>query len=134
MFSRPKRPTHAIDMAPLIDVVFLLLIFFMLSSNFIEPSLPLKLPRASGETPPAQEALVVALNAAGVLQVAGQTVQMEEFESRLAEELQKRPGAAIHFRGDREAAYGDFVDLMDRARRIGASQFHLIHEPRPANE
>ena len=39
MFARPKRLTTSIDMAPLIDVVFLLLIFFMLTSSFPLPSL-----------------------------------------------------------------------------------------------
>ncbi|MFZ9965065.1 MAG: ExbD/TolR family protein, partial [Terrimicrobiaceae bacterium] len=47
MFARPKRPTLSIDMAPLIDVVFLLLIFFMLTSSFVPPSVPLTLPQAA---------------------------------------------------------------------------------------
>lgn len=131
MFTRPKRPTHAIDMAPLIDVVFLLLIFFMLTSSFIEPSLPLNLPQASGEPPSANESIVIALDAQGTLQIAGKTVPMESLEIELSQALKLRPESSVHFRGDRDVDYGVFVDLMDRARRAGATQFHLIHSPRP---
>ena len=45
-FIRPKRISLGLDMAPLIDIVFLLLIFFMLSSSFLNPALKLDLPQA----------------------------------------------------------------------------------------
>jgi biopolymer transport protein ExbD len=129
MFTRPKRPTHTIDMAPLIDVVFLLLIFFMLTSNFVPPSLPLKLPQASSAAVTPGEAVVVSLDAEGVVAIAGTPVTLENFETALKEALKVAGTTTVHFRGDRTAGYGDFVQLMDAARRAGAGQFNLLHEP-----
>ena len=130
MFRRPKRPTHTIDMAPLIDVVFLLLIFFMLTSSFAPPSLPLKLPSAAGENSTVRERLTVSVDAQGAIAIDGEGVSLEAFEGILRSKLAASGEKAVNFRGDRAVDYGIFVDLMDRARRTGASQFNLIHETR----
>lgn len=123
---------HTIDMAPLIDVVFLLLIFFMLTSSFVPPSLPLALPQASGEPGSPDIAVIVSMDAAGVLSIADQVVTPEEFEAKLTAALAEADTEIVHFRGDRESSYGRFVDLMDRAKSVGATRFHLIHDARPA--
>lgn len=129
MFARPKRPTHTIDMAPLIDVVFLLLIFFMLTSSFTRPSLPLELPKAAaGETRPA-EAVEVSLDVAGALMIDGEAVTAEAFDATLRQRLEKAGTQIVNFRGDRGVDYGRFVDLMARARQVGATQFNLVHDP-----
>lgn len=131
MFVRPKRPSHTIDMAPLIDVVFLLLIFFMLTSSFTAPSLPLKLPGASGTESEPRETLTVSVNREGDIAIAGEVVTLETFESILRDRLAVSNDKTVNFRGDRDLDYGIFVDLMDRARRTGATQFNLVHDPHP---
>ncbi|MGC1479688.1 MAG: biopolymer transporter ExbD [Chthoniobacterales bacterium] len=134
LFRRPKRPSHAIDMAPLIDVVFLLLIFFMLTSAFREPSLPLNLPSATGSPETPTEALVISVDAAGTIAIADRAVTLDAFSETLRATLDQRKNRTVNFRGDHTVDYGVFVDLMDRARQSGASQFNLIHDPRPVGE
>lgn len=131
MFVRPKRPSHTIDMAPLIDVVFLLLIFFMLTSSFTSPSLPLKLPGASAEGSEPRETLTVSVAEDGSIAIDGEIVTLDAFEESLRARLAGSAEKSVNFRGDRAVDYGIFVDLMDRARRTGATQFNLVHEPRP---
>lgn len=128
MFRRPKRPSHSIDMAPLIDVVFLLLVFFMLTSSFTPPSLPLSLPkaRATGETPP--PAPVVSIDASGVVALNGEVVDPAQLGTVLTPLLEAGAGKTVHFRGDRAVDYGRILDLMNRARLAGATQIHLIYE------
>lgn len=128
MFTRSKRPAHAIDMAPLIDVVFLLLIFFMLTSNFTPPSMPLKLPKSQEGAPTVGEAVIVSMDASGTLEVHGEKVTMDLFGAKLKEVLASVGTSTVHFRGDRAMGYGDFVELMDVARKSGAAQFNLVHE------
>jgi biopolymer transport protein ExbD len=131
MFARPKRQSHAIDMAPLIDVVFLLLIFFMLTSSFTQPSLPLTLPKASGEQPERSDAIVVNVDATGAITIASESIPLEQFEPSLRAAVAASQSGAVNFRADRAVEYGFFVDLMDRAGRAGASKFNLVHDPRP---
>lgn len=130
MFPRSRRPGLSIDMAPLIDVVFLLLIFFMLTSSFVPPSVPLALPRTEvrevGESP----RVVVSLDAGGRISIGGEVVEEAAFEEGLAAALEREGTAAVHFRGDTSVDYGIFLDLVARARAVGARQFHLVHQPR----
>ena len=130
MFTRPKRPTHTIDMAPLIDVVFLLLIFFMLTSSFTQPSLPLKLPTASNKEVPPTEPIVISMDRDWQIMINGNAVLEATFGEQLSQLLQNHPTGSVSFRGDRELDYGKFVSLMDQARQAGARQFNIIHEAR----
>jgi biopolymer transport protein ExbD len=128
MFHRPKRITTSIDMAPLIDVVLLLLIFFMLTSSFSLPSLQIKLPTAQGQPDSSPEVILVAVDAQGTISIQGQPVPLPLFEERLRVLASGQTDRKIHFRGDHGMDYGLFVELMDRARQIGFVQFHLVHE------
>jgi len=133
MFSRPKRPTLSIDMAPLIDVVFLLLIFFMLTSNFMPTSVPLNLPQASSKETSDSAKVIVSLDGEGRISISETLVTDGEFENLLKIELRKNATSVVHFRGDKSVDYGIFLQLMSRARASGAEQFQLVHDPLGAN-
>jgi len=133
MFSRPKRPTLSIDMAPLIDVVFLLLIFFMLTSSFMPPSVPLTLPQAASKDSSDSAKVIVSLDGEGRISISETPVADGEFEDLLKIELQKNATGVVHFRGDKSVDYGIFLQLMSRARSAGAQQFQLVHETLGAN-
>lgn len=130
MFTRPKRVTTSIDIAPLIDVVFLLLIFFMLTSSFSLPSIQMRLPTARGETDSNPSAIIVAVDAQGLITIQGSPVPLPLFEEKLRVLTDAQPDRKIQFRGDRGMDYGLFVELMDRARHIGIVQFNLVHDPK----
>lgn len=131
MFRRPRRPTHTIDMAPLIDVVFLLLVFFMLTSSFVPPSLPLILPEASAQPSDAPQVLIVSRTADGVLAIGDQVIDETSFVNALRQAISDSGTTTVHFRGDRSSQYGDFLSLMSKARAAGAVQLNLIHSPEP---
>ena len=129
MFTRPKRPTLSIDMAPLIDVVFLLLIFFMLTSSFVPPAVPLTLPKATSGAPSESAKVVVSLDQAGGISISEKPINDAEFETTLRAALDQNATTTVHFRGDTSVDYGVFLKLISRARNAGASQFHLVHDP-----
>jgi biopolymer transport protein ExbD len=129
MFTRPKRPTLSIDMAPLIDVVFLLLIFFMLTSSFAPPAVPLTLPKAGSGAPTETAKVVVSLDQAGGISISENPITESEFETSLRAALDQNATTTVHFRGDTSVDYGVFLKLISRARNAGASQFHLVHDP-----
>ena len=129
MFSRPKRTTLSIDMAPLIDVVFLLLIFFMLTSSFMPPSVPLTLPQAASKDSSDSAKVIVSLDGEGRVSISETVIADGDFENLLKIALQKNATTTVHFRGDKSVDYGIFLQLMSRARASGAQQFQLVHEP-----
>lgn len=130
MFRRPKRLTPGIDMAPLIDVVFLLLVFFMLTSSFNPPALPLVLPRASVSTEPPKPAPVVSIDSQGVIAVNGVPVAKEALADAIRATLEDGQ-RGVNFRGDRSVDYGRILELMAIARGAGAVQINLVYDPAP---
>lgn len=128
MFRRPKRPSHSIDMAPLIDVVFLLLVFFMLTSSFTPPALSLVLPKSAVTNEPPRPAPVISIDATGRIALDGEALSVEQFEAALKARLSEAGEKSVNFRGDRGVDYGVILDIMNRARASGASQINLVYE------
>lgn len=131
-FIRPRRISLSLDMAPLIDVVFQLLIFFMLSSSFLNPSLKLDLPKALTQDPPERDRLVLTIDRQGNIFVNTAKTSVAELKSRLSEKLISDPKKSIHLRGDENMPYRLFVQAMDIARQAGARQINIVHESEKA--
>lgn len=127
-FIRPKRVSARLDMAPLIDVVFLLLIFFMLTSSFLQPSIPLALPQAAAADEPPPAPVFVSVDESGLIYVNQEPVARAEFIAKLGAVLAGRDDQTVNFRGDRTMPYEVFVALMAEARQAGAVQFNIVHE------
>jgi biopolymer transport protein ExbD len=131
VFTRPKKISLALDMAPLLDVVFLLLIFFMLTSTFTPPSLPLDLPEAGGGVAAPLQPVVVSVSRGEEIAVNGVSVTLDSVVPVIREQLLLHGTGIVHFRGDRESSFGLFVRLMDLAREAGANQLQVIHQSLP---
>lgn len=128
MFVRPRRLKLTLDMAPLIDVVFQLLIFFMLSSSFITPNLPLVLPSVGVTAEVTDSApTVVSVDEEKRIYINQSEVSMVDFESALAAQLERSEEKSIQFRMHEERPYREFVGLMNLARKAGATQLNIVY-------
>lgn len=125
-FPRRARRRSAIDLTPLIDVVFQLLVFFILTSSFVQPSVRLDLPQGSvvdeAETRPVR----LEVDARGAFYVDGEMVAEDDLEDALRAALADGR-SAVRLTGDKAMAYGLFVEALDTARRAGAAHFDLVH-------
>ncbi len=127
-FIRPKKPSLSLDMAPLIDIVFQLLIFFMLSSSFLNPALKLNLPRAVQQDQREAEQVVVSVDREGSIYVNTLKTPKLELQAALQSKLAKNAKKSVHIRGDKDMPYKYFVEVMDIARQAGARQINIVHE------
>lgn len=127
-FIRPKRVSLSLDMAPLIDVVFQLLIFFMLSSSFFNPALKLNLPKAVEQDRREPERIVVSVSRSGDISVNSNSISITELKAHLEKELFSDREKAIHLKGDGEMPYRLFVQVMDLARQAGARHINIVHK------
>jgi biopolymer transport protein ExbD len=127
-FIRPKRISLALDMAPLIDIVFQLLIFFMLSSSFLNPALKFDLPQAVKYDHDEPQQVVVSIDRAGKIFVNTVETSMDQFKLLLESKLANNSKKSIHLRGDKNMPYQFFVQAMDLARQAGARQINIVHE------
>jgi biopolymer transport protein ExbD len=130
---RGRRP--AINVTPLIDVMFLLLIFFMVTSSFrSQPGMSVDLPRAA--TTEAQETgqVEVAVQRDGAHFVDGAVVSEGELAATLRARLEENPELTIVLRGDARAPYQAVVHALDIARQVGGSRFVLPMTPMGLDE
>ena len=127
-FLRPKKSDLSLDMAPLIDIVFQLLIFFMLSSSFLTPSMKLNLPKAVSTEKGDAQNIVVSVDKDGEVFVNTEKSSMDDLSAILQSRLANNEKKSVDIRGDREMPYHYFVDIMDKARQAGARQINVVHQ------
>jgi biopolymer transport protein ExbD len=120
-FRRPSSLKVAIDIAPLVDVVFLLVIFFAVSTTFLESSgLKLDLPTSSATVDRVAQELTVSLDADGRLEFDGELVERGALADLLRDALAERADKVVVLRADSTVDHGDVVALMDVIRGAGA--------------
>lgn len=133
-FPLPQRNTDPrIDISPLIDVVFQLLIFFVVTTTFLsDTGIPLELPEAaSGEEQAVQEELSVRIARDGAISLSGEVVSLTDLETRLRQEVERRPREALTIYGDGQVDYETIIKVMDVARRVQAPGIVLATDQPP---
>ncbi|MCH7783602.1 biopolymer transporter ExbD [candidate division KSB1 bacterium] len=118
-----KRRKILINITSLIDVLFLLLIFFMVSSTFIEqPGMDLQLPEAETSTLREIKDLVLQIQPDGVMFLNSRQVNWENLKAFLDEEFQQNTEAALILQADKEVKHGNVVRVMDIAQQVGITK------------
>ncbi|MCS5670837.1 MAG: biopolymer transporter ExbD [Vicinamibacterales bacterium] len=126
MFSDDQsRRRVSLDISPLLDVVFLLLIFFLVTTTFMpDASMDLELPESTTATQSEIAATVVTVGEDGGVQIDGDSVSMQELERTIAallpEEREK-----ITVRADARVDYGVIVRIIDALRNAGVDALSL---------
>ena len=127
-FIRSQKQSLSLDMAPLIDVVFQLLIFFMLSSSFIAPAINLNLPRDVIKDDRKIERTLVTIDKDGNFYVNKKAVTGGNLTAMIEDALFVAKKKSVDLRGDGEIPYRYFVEALDAARRAGATQVNIVHQ------
>lgn len=129
-FMRKRREDPKVELTPMVDVVFLLLIFFMISTTFVEtPGISIKLPESSSqmaEKPP--EEIKIYLSRGGEIYFDKERIELEEFRSRLSGFGERARTMTFLLLADQEARHGRVVQLMDAAREAGFGKLAIATE------
>ncbi len=129
-FRRKKRDELRVELTPMIDVVFLLLIFFMISTTFIEtPGISIKLPEAStsiAEKEP--EEIKVYLSKDGEIYLEEEQVTIAALQAHLATYGERSKNMTFLLLADKDAKHGKVVLLMDSAKSSGFGKLAIATE------
>ena len=123
-----RREQEKPDLTPMIDVVFLLLIFFMLSSTFLTPAIKLTLPTATAEASQQNPELLITLDATGKIYLNTEQVTISELSRVLPQRLATSEKKVVTIRGDKAMQYEHFVTALDAAKRAGAIHVNISHD------
>lgn len=110
-----------LNLTPLIDIVFLLLVFFLLTTHFIEEDgIGVRLPSAASVTTRDRNEVAVAITREGDLFVEGQRLELEALAGKLRGML--KADTTVIIRGDRDVSLQLAVSVMETAKEAGASR------------
>jgi biopolymer transport protein ExbD len=119
----------SIEITPMIDMVFLLLIFFLVATTFqqSEREMQIALPAAASSVPisAAFRELIVNVEADGGIIVAGQRIDASELQRTVTELVEANPEQKVSVRGDHRTAYQDIVRVLDICKSSGIQQPYL---------
>ena len=126
-FKRHMELEHGlkqIDIAPLIDIVFQLLIFFMLTSSFImQPGIKVNLPNAVTSETVKAENIEMLVTSENVTYLNGKVVTNDELKASLKQAAKRNQTMLI--KADRRASLGRVVEIWDMARDTGVTQINI---------
>ena len=113
-----------LDIAPLIDVVFLLLIFFMLTSSYIfQPGIRVNLPRAVTSEVLHRELLVITITEDNRVYINERPISGEELLSRIT--IASRDEQPLLIKADKKADLGKVIEVWDLCRKVQVKQINI---------
>jgi len=118
----PTKDDVEIDMAPMIDMVFLLLIFFMVASTMKKEKVPVKIPEAKAAkvSTDIKDRITISLDRDGQAYVRLSPVSLKQITKMLDEELDRNPRTRVFIRADQDAPYKFCKKLIAACRDAGA--------------
>ena len=133
-FEGRRRTSNVPNLTPLIDIVFLLLVFFMLTSHFVRDEvLNIDLPEAdSGAALDEPQQVEVIINAAGEYSLNKQIVSLQVLQELLIAELKNQKEKVVRIRGDENVELGVAIEVFDTARKAGASGIDIVTIEHPS--
>jgi len=127
-FRRYTRLEHGlgqIDIAPLIDVVFLLLIFFMLTSSFVfQPGIEINLPKAVTSEVIQEENIIITISSENIIYLNGRIATFKELRGKL-KKISTKKQRPLLIKADRRSSLGRVVEIWDLCREIGISKINI---------
>lgn len=126
---KDKIHVSLIDLAPMTDMVFQVLLFFILSSSFIvEPGIKINLPKSQTSELQLQQKLIITIDANEQIFVEGKPVPVDTLEERIKLLLPYYSEKVVVIRADKNVRHGIVVKVMDIAKLAGAARLAIATE------
>jgi len=120
-----------INITPLLDLAFVLLIIFVITTPLLEQSINLKLPKGGTTDPSVSKRNIrtVEISNTGVYTLDRQRIPFNELLVRLAAEYRSNPNLIVYIRADEDGPYKNVAALLDGCQRSGITRYSLRTEP-----
>jgi biopolymer transport protein ExbD len=121
----------SIDMTPMLDVVFIMLIFFIVSTTFVrDEGVEIDRPgAATGQTQNGQT-LAVSIDKTGAVWMLKESMQVSEFKEKLLLELASKEHPSVLIKADKEVATGVLINVLDIVKASGVAQVAVATQDR----
>ncbi len=127
--KEPNNNTASIELTPIIDMVFLLLIFFLVATTFhqTEREMQIALPASTTAEPISSvlREIIINVDAEGAIIVSGIAMSIEDLRKLISEAVAGNPEQKVTVRGDRATAYANIVRVLDVCKGAGIQEPYL---------
>lgn len=117
-----KKPK--IMIIPMIDIIFFLLVFFMMSmlTMVVQKSINLNLPQSTTSKLNLTETLPISVTSGGDIYVEKEKISKDVFRKRMEIEKGRNPDVTVVLRADKQSEHGDFVFVLDQLKSVGINK------------
>ncbi len=130
-FKRRRYNHSYLNIAPLVDVVFLLLLFFMLTSHFIEEqSIRVRLPESRTSEYTERAGIRISINEKGDVILNRKKVKVDDLHTLLKEQISLDKTKNVEIRADRDVKVSLLMKVIDEIRLAGINDFNIVTEKR----
>ena len=129
--SRQKPEKARIEITPMIDVIFFLLVFFMIStlSMTVNRGLPINLPKAATSQKDLRDSFNITIMQDGALFLNKEPTTLSELGQRVKAGVEQEPELPVIINADDQALHGAIVAVMDEVRLAGVSRLAITVKP-----
>jgi biopolymer transport protein ExbD len=128
-FINKNDSSAEINIAPLLDMVFILLIFFVITTNFNRQSgVEVQKPKAQSAVYQGQKTILIGISREGTIHIHGKQVNLDKLTRIVASELVRRPDANVVVVADRGSMLGRAVEVMDACIMAGVKKVSVAAE------
>ena len=123
-----KKPVFMI--IPMIDIIFFLLVFFMMNSlqTIAQKALSVQLPQAQSASAPVQMPIILTVDAEGHITMDNKPVSYDEASDMLKKHISENANAAVILQADKRTAHGQVVAVMDMLKAAGVKRLAIAAE------
>ncbi len=120
------RPLNEINLTPLMDLTFILLITFIITFPLIEQGIPIDLPQGRADPQTADAARSVSIDSGGSVYLDMRPITPEDLQTQLAQLARTEPNVAIYVRADQAVPYGEVVKLLRTLHELKLTRIALV--------
>lgn len=126
LINSNRNASAEINIGPLIDLVFILLIFFVVTTNFNrQTGIDVSKPKAQTAVTQGQKTLLIGISREGTLHIYGRQVSIDRLTALISAEVNKDPALNVVIISDQQASVGTAVQVMDKCALAGAAKVSI---------
>ena len=130
LISQAVEETEEPNITPMLDVVFILLIFFIVTANFIkEPGLEINRPDSETSEITENAAILIAIGAAGEIYMDGRRTDVRQVKANVIRLIAENPQGSVVIQADVKSTAEKIVAVMDEVREAGVVDISIASEP-----
>jgi biopolymer transport protein ExbD len=130
-----RQPITSFNAISLTDIIFLLLVFFLLSSTFVlQPGVKVELPATTTADISSEKSIIISLTRDGAIYLNDELVNKVELGAQLRRLVLNVGNPIIAFRSDKAATIESLIEIMDIAKSAGGDKFIIVTNPAENSE